>query len=178
MLARFAVGAIFEFTTQLASYPASAGWVLHHRFILKSGTGAIDLTATASGDDHLTSESAAITAAWAPGVYTWVSWVANGSDVYDIAGGDIELLPNPRIATGNLDLRSDAQKALDAVRAMLQGVASAGQRSYTINGRSLERYSMADLILLESKLARDVQRETQKITGRNPRNLVMRVARA
>lgn len=175
---RFAIGAVLEFTTALASYPASAGWVLSHRLVLKEGAGAYIITSTASGDQHLTSVPAATTAAWAPGAYTWASWVTLGADVRDIATGEITLLPNPRTATGSLDLRSDAQQALDAVRAMLRGIASAGQRSYTIAGRSLERYSIAELIQLETKLARDVQREQQITTGRNPRRLVARVARA
>lgn len=178
MLSRFALGAVLEFTTALAAYPASAGWVLSHRLVLKSGAGAIGFTGTASGDQHLTSVPAATTAAWAPGVYTWASWVTKGSDVRDIATGETTLLPDPRTATGGLDLRSEAQQALDNVRAMLRGLASAGQRSYTINGRSLERYSMAELIQLESKLAGDVKREQQVTTGRNPRRLVARVARA
>lgn len=178
MLSRFAIGAVLEFTTALPAYPASAGWVLNHRMVRKSDVGAVSFSASASGDQHLTSVPAATTAAWVPGVYTWVSWVTRGSDVRDIATGETTLLPNPRTATGGLDLRSDAQQALDNVRAMLRGLASAGQRSYTINGRSLERYSMPELMQLESKLAGDVRREQQVTTGRNPRRLVARVARA
>jgi len=178
MISRFAIGAVLEFTTALADYPASAGWVLNHRLVLKSGTGAISFSATASGDQHLTSVPAATTTDWAPGVYTWASWVTKGSDVRDIAAGEVTLLPNPRTATGSLDLRSEAQIALDAVRAMIRGVANAGQRSYTINGRSLERYSITELLQLEGKLGRDLAREQQAATGRNPRRLVARVARA
>ena len=179
MLSRFAIGAAFEITTTLSAYPASAGWVLSHRLVLKSGVGAIStITASASGDSHVTSVPAATTASWAPGVYTWASWVTKGSEVHNVDSGEITLLPDPRTATGGLDMRSAAQIALDAVKAMLRGVASAGQRSYTINGRSLERYSIAELITLESKLGADVQREQQAITGRNPRRLVARVARA
>lgn len=178
MLSRFAVGGDFQFTTSLPDYPASAGWVLNHRFLLKSGAGAISLASTASGDDHLTSVPAATTAAWVPGLYTWASWVTKSGQVVNIDTGEITLLPDPRTAAGGLELRTDAQQALDAVRAMLRGVATAGQRSYTINGRSLERYSISELMTLESKLARDVQIERQAVTGRNPRRLVARVARA
>lgn len=179
MLSRFALGAVLQFTTTLADYPASAGWVLSHRLVLKSGAGALAaITATASGDDHLTTVPAATTAAWAPGAYTWVSWVTKGADVRNVANGEITLLPDPRTATGGLDLRTDAQQALDAVRATIRGVASVNQLKYEILGRSLERYAISDLLLLESKLANDVAREQRAAAGRNPRRLVARVARA
>ena len=178
MLSRFAIGAAFEFTTTLAAYPASAGWVLSHRLVLKSGTGAIGFSASAVGDAHTTSVPATTTAAWAPGVYTWASWVTKGAEVQNVDSGEVTLLPDPRTATGGLNLRSDAQQALDAVRATIRGVASANQLKYQIAGRSLERYPIADLLLLESKLAADAQREQQMIAGRNPRRLVARVARA
>jgi len=74
----------------------------------------------------------------------------------------VELLVNPRTAAGALDLRTDAQIALDNVRATLRGKATADVLSYTINGRSLQRYSVAELIALESKLALYVTRETRQ----------------
>jgi hypothetical protein len=178
MLSRFAIGGTLEFSKTLSAYPASAGWVLSVRLVLKSGSGSQEFSATASGDSHVFSVPAATTSSWTPGVYTWFMWATKGSDVKNVESGETTLLPNPRTATGSLDLRSEAQQALDAVRATLRGTASAGQRSYTINGRQLERYSIAEMIALESKLARDVQREEQLATGRNPRRMVARVARA
>ena len=178
MLARFAIGGVLEFTETLPDYPASAGWVLTYRLVLKSGTGHVEFSATASGDSHAVSVPAATTALWVPGAYTWFSWATLGAAVHNVANGEITLLPNPRTATGTLDLRSSAQQALDAVRATLQGTATANQRSYSINGRQLERYSIAEMIELENKLALDVQREQMLITGRNPRHLVARVVRA
>ena len=182
MISRFAIGAVLEFTTALADYPASAGWVLNHRLVLKSGTGAISFSATASGDQHLTSVPAVTTAAWAPGVYTWASWVTKGSDVRDIATGEITLLPNPRTATGSLDLRTPAQVALDNVRALIQGKAGADVLKYAIGGRQLERYSMAELGALEARLAQQVARETRAAllaAGKaDPRRYSVRLGRA
>ena len=42
---------------------------------------------------------------------------------------------------------------------MLRGTASQGVLSYSIAGRSLQRYSITELMALESKLAADVKRE-------------------
>ena len=58
-----------------------------------------------------------------------------------------------------IDLRSAAQIGLDNVRAVLRGTASQGVLSYSIAGRSLQRYSITELMALESKLAADVKRE-------------------
>lgn len=178
MLSRFAIGGNLEFTKTLAAYPASAGWVLSYRLVLKSGTGHLSFDAGADGDVHAVAVAAATTAAWTPGAYTWFSWVTLSAAVHNVEQGETTLLPNPRIATASLDLRSDAQTALDNVRATIRGTASANVLSYTINGRQLQHYGISDLLRLESKLARDVQREQYLITGRNPRRMVARVARA
>lgn len=178
MLSRFAIGGNLEFTKSISAYPASAGWVLSYRLVLKSGVGHITFDATASDDDHVVSVAAATTAAWVPGTYTWFSWVTLGADVHNVEQGETELLPNPRTATTSLDLRSAAQTALDNVRATIRGTASTNVLLYSIAGRQLQHYAIADLIKLESKLQRDVQSEQQVITGRTPRRLVARVARA
>ena len=178
MLSRFAIGGNLEFTKTLAAYPASAGWVLSYRLVLKSGTGHLSFEASADGDDHAVSVPAATTAAWTPGAYTWFAWVTLGTDTHNVDQGETTLLPNPRTATGTLDLRSDAQIALGNVRATIRGTASANVLMYSIQGRQLQHHSITSLLQLESKLARDVQREQQLLTGRNPRRLVARVARA
>lgn len=183
MLPRFALGDTLALTSSLADYPASAGWVLHYRLVPRDGAGtAVAFNSTAAGDAHAILVPAATTAAWAGGVYTWSSWVALGAQSFSLGLGVTELLLNPRTATGPLDLRSAAQVALDNVRAALRGKAGADVLSYTINGRSLQRYSVAELIALESKLALDVGRENRAAAlaaGRpDPRRMTVRLARA
>ena len=46
----------------LSDYPASDGWVLSYRLI--NAAGNIDITSSASGDDHLVSVAATATAGW------------------------------------------------------------------------------------------------------------------
>jgi len=178
MLSRFALGGNLEFSKALPAYPASAGWVLSYRLVLKGGTGHVAFSAAADGDAYAVAVPAATTATWAPGGYTWFSWVTLGADVHNVEHGETVLLPDPRTATAALDLRSDAQIALDNVRATIRGTATANVLRYTIQGRALEHYTITDLLVLEGKLLRDVQREQQVITGRNPRRMVARVARA
>lgn len=162
MQERLILGDTLNFTTAVAGYPASESWVLKFALVLRSGTGAFTLTSAADSTDptlHRVQVDATTTAGWTAGVYSWHSWVEKGAEKYSVASGSIKLVANPRTATGSMDLRSDAQIALDNVRAVIQGKASADVLRYRINGREIERYSMADLIALESKLAADVRRE-------------------
>lgn len=158
-LTQFIVGDTWSQTDTLSDYPASAGWVLKTRFVYDGAGTAFTLSSTASGDNHVTTATAAATAAWAAGICTWVQYVELGDVQKTIASGKITLLPDPRTASTALDLRSAAQVGLDAVRAVLRGTATAGILSYSIAGRTLQRYSIAELIALESKLASDVKQE-------------------
>jgi hypothetical protein len=183
MLPRFTIGDTLAFTRTLSDYPASAGWVLHHRLVPRGDVGsAVTFASTASGDSHAIAVTAATTAAWQPGIYSWASWVTNGTASYTLDTGSTQLLTNPRTTTAPLDLRSPARVALDNVRAVLQGKASTDVFSYTIGGRSLQRYSMADLIALESRLVSQVRAEDRGAAlaaGRpDPRKLQVRLGRA
>ena len=158
-LTQFAVGDTWSQQDSLADYPASAGWVLKTRFVYDGAGTAFTLTSTASGDNHVTIATAAVTAAWSAGTCTWVQYVELGAVKNTVGSGKIVLQPDPRTATTALDLRSAAQVGLDAVRAVLRGTASAGVLSYSIAGRTLQRYSIVELIALQDALAIDVKRE-------------------
>lgn len=184
MLQRFTLGDTLEFTRALSGYPASAGWVLHYRLLPRAaGAGsAITFNSAASGDDHVISVSASTTAGWQPATYSWSSWVTDGTDSVTIDQGSTVLQPNPRTHTGPLDLRSEAQIALDNVRATLRGKATADVLRYTIAGRSLERYSIAELAVLESRLSVQVTQESRAQAVAkglaDPRILQVRLGRA
>lgn len=182
MQARFAAGDTLSYTRSLADYPAGDGWALTLRMVPRESGTAITVVGTASGDDHQIDAAAATTATWLPGVYSWTEFATLGAASYTVAQGSVTLLANPRTTTAPFDTRTDAQIALDNVRATLRGKASADVLRYTIAGRSLERYSIPDLIALESKLAADVQRENAaaaRAAGRpDPRNMQVRLGRA
>lgn len=176
---RFAIGAALVFTVTLPAYPAEDGWTLRYRLVPQAGAGsAISFDTAASGSAHAANVSAATTGAWSAGTFSWFSWVESGSDVRDVDHGTIVLLPNVRSAAGPLDLRSEAEIALANVQALLRGRATQDALRYTINGRSLERFSIDELVKLEAKLRRDVERERFAATGRNTSRMVGRIGRA
>jgi hypothetical protein len=179
---RFTLGDTLSFTKTLADYPAGV-WTLYYRLMLRAGLATpISFNSTAIGTDHAISVSAVTTATWVPTTYTWASWVSDGTNVFSIDQGSTALLANPRTAGGDLDLRTPAQVALDNVRATIQGKATADVLRYTIGGRQLERYPMAELIALEQRLAQQVARESRSAALAaglaDPRRYSVRLGRA
>ena len=152
-------GETLNYLASVPQYPASAGWTLTLYLNRLAGGTAVNYTSTASGDDHLLQVSGTTTAAWSAGAYGWQIWATLGAERYQISQGQLEVRPSLIGAAAGTDTRTAAEVALDAVQSMIRGTATSGVLSYQINGRELRRYSMAELLMLESKLQTDVARE-------------------
>jgi hypothetical protein len=176
-------GDTFSLTTTLADYPASAGWVLTYRLLPRTAGAAIDIVGTASGDDHLSSASAATTAAWASGEYSWVSYVTKSTQRYTVSEGSVTLLPNPATAT-EYDARSKAAKALEDAETALANFQSTGGRvkRYSIAGREMEFDNAGEILKLVSYWSIQVTRERAVSAVANgyadPRRIYLRAGRA
>lgn len=156
MYPRLIIGDSYSFTTTVADYPATDGWTLSHVLRPASGSNdAITLTATADGEDYLTTVSTTTSGGWEPGDYTVIAQVAKVGerhtlDAVALSGGRltsnrITVLANP--AEGEaFDDRSHARKTLDALNAMIEGRASMEQKSFTIRERAVELLSPDELI--------------------------------
>jgi hypothetical protein len=97
------------------------------------------------------------TAAWTPGLYRAHVFATNGTDRHTVETFDLEVAPDPVSLTTATDPRSQAEKDLAAVRAVLSGQAADGVSEYEIAGRSLKKIPIADLLLLEKRLAAQVR---------------------
>lgn len=139
----------------LSDYPASA-WTL--TFYVSNASGKLDAEAVADGDAFVVTFAAANTAGLAAGTYRLEGYVVNGAERYRIYTGSIEVEPNLASA-GNIDARSHAEKALDAIQAVIEGRASKDQISYTIEGRTLSRTPIEDLLRLRDVYRREVSQE-------------------
>ena len=73
-------------------FPASAGWVLTYALV-KSGS-LIEITATASGDDHLVAVAADTTKTWSAGAYKYQGYFTKAAERYMRRQGTIEIKPN------------------------------------------------------------------------------------
>jgi len=96
------------------------------------------------------------------GTWWWQVKVTDGTNTYYPASGDISVDANLFDQSGEYDGRNNARKALDAIDAVLGGKATQDQQSYTIKGRSLTRYTVADLLKLRTSFVVKVNREKGK----------------
>ena len=129
-------------------YPSSA-YTLKYSFRL-DGAGAteIQITASANGTAFKIEVGASTTANYTAGNYQWQSYLTRNSDSERITidSGYIEVRPNRDLAT--TDPRSHYKIVLDAVEAVLEKRATKDQEAYSINGRSLTRTSIEELMKL------------------------------
>jgi hypothetical protein len=149
----FNVGDSVTWEISNTDYPASGGWTL--KYALVSSVGKIAITTTASGEDHLVSLSAATTAAYQVGEYSWQSYVENvgATERYAIATGKIDIRANYSTQTYGLDARSWTKVTLDAVRARLRGDASTVQLSRRVGDLAVSEIPLLDLLKIETELA-------------------------
>ena len=161
MQSSLVVGDTLNFTTYVADYLPSDGWTLKFRLVPRASGTATTITTTQDSSDsslHRAQVAATTTATWTAGEYSWHSYVEKASESYSVSSGQVTLKPNPRTAS-TLDNRSTAKTALDAVQAVLSGKATTGVLSYRIGERTLQSYSIPELLQLEAKLVSDVKRE-------------------
>ena len=131
-------GDTVTWTRSLGDYPATASWVLNYRFI--NALAKIDIVATASGADHLVTVSAATSAAWQAGTYTWQAFVTKAAERFTVGSGSITVKPNLAAQAAGYDARSEARKSYDAIKAAYDLYMSNGQglmQRYTIGGREV-----------------------------------------
>jgi hypothetical protein len=161
--ARIIAGDTAKWLKTLADYPASAGWALVYTLI--NATAKITINATAQGDDHLATASAATTAAWEAGTYTWRAQVSKAGEVYTVGTGQIVVEPSFSVDT--LDSRTPSKVMLDAVEAVMLKTASSNVQEYEIAGRRLKHYSMGELLQLRDRLRGEVAREEAATNAAN-----------
>lgn len=141
----------------LSDYPASE-WTLTYYF--KAATGSFSVTAIPDGDVFAVDEATTKTAVLAAGTYDWTAYVSKTGDRRRVDNGQLVVLAD-MAGNGDVDLRSHAVKTLAAIEAVLEGRASRDQESYSINGRSLSRTSLPDLIALRRTYRAEVIAEKQ-----------------
>lgn len=139
----------------VSGYPAGDGWVLKYFFTNASANFSIE--AAADGEDYLIEHTPVSPTA---GFYSWVATVSKDDNRFTVGNGTITVRPDP--AGVNVDLRSYARKVVDAIEAVIQKRASKDQENYSIDGRSLGRTPIADLLLLRDRFLKELATEKTK----------------
>lgn len=160
-------------------YPASDGWVLSYSLL--GPLGAISITSTPNGDDHLIDQSPTDTAAWGASRYAWqaVMTKADPAARYTVGTGVLVVNPDLAAPASGYDGRSSARRILDALMAAYETyVASRGHVSeYQIAGRTMKFRTVEELIKQIDYWKREVTREDSAAAlaaGRRPGRVFVR----
>ena len=136
------------------NYPASDGWIFGYKLVNSSAQYSFE--SIADVDSHVFSLLSATTAAYKPGEYSYQRYVVNGLERTTLNQGSINIVND---FTKAFDARSHAAKTLNAIEAVLENRATLDQESYAINGRSLTRMSITDLLAFRDTYRAEVAAE-------------------
>lgn len=130
------------------------------------GPQNIDLAASPSGDGgHAFAVSADATREWKAGKYWYALRATCGDDVREIERGACEILPDFAALSAGYDGRSENERALDSIKAVLAKRATQDQQRYVIDNRELWRTPIADLLKLRAHFETLVRRERRRKSG-------------
>lgn len=132
------------------TYKANDGWILTYYF---RGTDTLNKTATASGSDYLVSLTSSDTELTA-GDYVWASKVSKGNELITVGSGQIVIETDLADATAGYEARPYVKRVLDKIESLLEGKVDNDAATYSINGRSLTKYSFEELENLRYKYQR------------------------
>ena len=149
--------------TDLGTDYANGSYTLSYKARLE-GTGStfITITASASGDDYLVSVGQSTTASYTAGDYRWQAYITRNSDSerLTIDSGTFEVVANRSASTA--DPRSHVKIMLDKIESILEGRADCDVAAYSINGRSLTKLAIPDLLMWRDRYRADYLREVRR----------------
>ena len=145
-----------------ADYPNDAYTATYVARITGGGASEITLTGTASGNDYLFTVDSATSAAFTAGYYHWQLEIVRNSDSERLVleRGTFEAIVD--LDVNNVDPRTHAEIMVDKIEAVLQNRADADVSNYSINGRSLVKLSIDDLLKWRDYYRNELAMEKRK----------------
>lgn len=146
--------------TELAStYPPATYSAEYVARVTAGGASEIKLPAIERSTYYLFQVSSATSAAFESGFYHWqleVTETATGNRIV-VERGEFEAIPD--LDNNGADPRTHAEIMLDKIEALLQGRADKDVSSYSINGRSIAKMSISDLLTWRDYYRKEVIKE-------------------
>lgn len=144
---RFTAGDTFSILgVGFAGYPAPT-WSL--QLVLANRYGQQVITSTPNGSTHDLTETAANTALWVPGVWSWQAYATDGTTRATVAQGQLTVERNLATALAGDETRSTWEQIRDDLLAALAKFVSDPHRgamsSFSIGGRSRVYRSIAEI---------------------------------
>lgn len=156
--ATIVAGDTVRWVDTIPDHPATDGWVLKHRLAPLGAGSPLQVIAVGDGSAFTTTIDATASANLGAGVWTIVSWVEKGAEVFTVGQRQVQVRPNPRQIDAGFDGRSAARKALDDARAAFYAFNPA-RRRYKIGEREFEFNTAAEILVKIHQLEREVQAE-------------------
>jgi len=149
----------------VSDYPTNL-YTLNYVGRIAQGGNEINITATGETDYYLVQVSSTVTAEYTPGDYHWQAEIVRNSDSarHVISRGHSIVIPD--LDVNNADPRSHAEVMLSKIESLLSGKADSDVSNYSIQGRSLTKMSLAEL--MEAREAYDglVKAEKAKLDAK------------
>ena len=155
--------------TDLSDYPAPT-WTLYY-VLQKTGTRiTFNSSQDGSSTNHLVSLAPATTANYTVGLYHWVVEARNGTDVYVVDEGYLEIKTDYAEQSSGYDDRSVAKKMVDAYESLFSNQitnSTLEQLSYSIAGRSISKMSASEIRTEYLRWQRLYQQEVDELRLKN-----------
>jgi hypothetical protein len=129
-----------------ADYPNDQYTATYVARITGGGASEIQLTGTASGDDYLFTVDSATSTDFNAGYYHWQLEIVRNSDSERLVFERGTFTAIVDLDVNNVDPRTHAEIMVDKIEAVLQNRADADVANYSIQGRSLVKLSIDDLL--------------------------------
>lgn len=146
-------------TSLAESYPPATHSAEYVARVTAGGSGEIKLAAIERTGYYLFQVSSATSAAFEPGFYHWqleITETASGNRLV-VERGEFEAIPD--LDNNGADPRSHADIMLDKIESLLEGRADKDVTSYSINGRSIAKMSITDLLSWRDYYRKEVLKE-------------------
>jgi len=129
-----------------ADYPNDQYTATYVARITGGGASEIQLAGTASGDDYLFTVDSVTSADFVAGYYHWQLEIVRNSDSERLVLERGTFTAIVDLDVNNVDPRTHAEIMVDKIEAVLQNRADADVANYSIQGRSLVKLSIDDLL--------------------------------
>jgi hypothetical protein len=158
---------IWKRTDLNADYANSAYTLKYSARLEGTGSTEIGITASASGSEYLVEVASAVTAGYTAVTYRWQAYITRNSDSQRLPldSGTWEIIANRDAAT--TDPRSHPRIMVEKIEAVLEGRADDDVASYSINGRSLTKIAIPELMEWRDRSRAEYMREVRKERARN-----------
>lgn len=144
----------------VADYPVATHSATYIARITGGGANEIQLTGTeASSNYYLFTVTSATSANFVPGYYHWqleITETSSGNRIV-VDRGAFDAIPD--LDVNQSDPRSHAEIMVDKIQALLEGRADRDVSSYSIQGRSIAKMNIADLLQWRDYYKKEAMKE-------------------